>query len=302
MSGADGVRLRTGERAEKPQGSNTALSYNFVRSGGVREIIGAEIGMALQQNTERIQTTHIGSLPRPHAVLDLLKARLTGKPYDEKALEAAIAKAVVESVKKQAECGIDIVTDGEMSKGGFFTYIRERLEGFEARPNQKAALFQAEVAAFPEYYEQYFKEAMLGAAIVPAVPLVCVGQVKYTGAAALQKDIANLKAAAKAAGVREDHVFMPATAPSGVGKNEYYKGEEEYFHAVAAALSHEYKAIVAAGFLLQVDDPFLSDIFAEPGLSNAQTSAARGNVRGSNEHGAARNSRGANPLPHLLWH
>ncbi len=226
--------------------------------------------MALQQNTDRIQTTHIGSLPRPHAVLDLLKARLTGKPYDKKALDAAIAEAVVESVKKQAECGIDIVTDGEMSKGGFFTYIRERLEGFEARPNQKTTLFRAEVAAFPEYYEQYFKEAMLGAALVPAVPLVCVGQVKYTGAAALQRDIANLKGAAKAAGVREDHVFMPATAPSGVGKNEYYKGEEEYFHAVAAALSHEYKAIVAAGFLLQVDDPFLSDIFAEPGLSNAQ--------------------------------
>jgi 5-methyltetrahydropteroyltriglutamate--homocysteine methyltransferase len=226
--------------------------------------------MALQQNTNRIQTTHIGSLPRPHAVLDLMKARLTGKPYDEKALEAAIAKAVADSVKKQAECGIDIVTDGEMSKGGFFTYIRERLAGFEARPNQKAALFQAEVAAFPEYYEQYFKQAMLGGAIVPVVPLVCVGPVKYTGEAALQKDIANLKAAAKAAGVREDHVFMPATAPSSVGKNEYYKSEEEYFHAVAAALSHEYKAIVAAGFLVQIDDPFLSAIFAEPGLSEAQ--------------------------------
>ena len=100
---------------------------------------------------------------------------------------------------------------------------------------------------------------------------------KYTRrAAALQRDIANLKAAAKAAGVREDHVFMPATAPSGVGKNEYYKREEEYFHALAAALSHEYKAIVAAGFLLQVDDPFFSDIFPEPGLSTcAESSGAR---------------------------
>jgi 5-methyltetrahydropteroyltriglutamate--homocysteine methyltransferase len=226
--------------------------------------------MALQNNTDRIQTTHIGSLPRPHALLDLMKARLTGKAYDEKALEAAIAKAVVESVKKQAECGIDVVTDGEMSKAGFFTYIRERLEGFEARPNQKAGMFQQEVAAFPEYYEQYFKEAMLGGAIVPAVPLVCVGPVKYTGEAALERDIANLKSAAKVAGLREDHVFMPATAPSGVGKNEYYKSEEEYFQAVAGALSHEYKAIAAAGFLVQVDDPFLSDIFVEPGLSDAQ--------------------------------
>ena len=239
--------------------------------------------MTLQQNTGRIQTTHIGSLPRPHAVLDLLKAKLAAQAYDEKALEAAIAKAVVESVKKQAECGIDIVTDGEMSKAGFFTYIRERLEGFEARPNQKAALFQAEVAAFPEYYEQYFKEAMLGAAIMPAVPLVCVGPVKYTGDGALQRDIANLKAAAKAAGVSEDCVFMPATAPSGVGKNEYYKSEEEYLQAVAAAMSHEYKAIAAAGFLVQVDDPFLSDTFVEPGLSDAQKARrAEMNVEATN--------------------
>jgi len=226
--------------------------------------------MSIQQNTDRIQTTHIGSLPRPHAVLDLLKAKLTGQPYDQAALDAAIAKAVVDSVKKQVECGIDIVTDGEFSKAGFFTYIRERLEGFEARPNEKIALFQQEVAAFPEYYAQYFKEAMMGGAIAPLAPVVCVGPVKYIGAAAVQKDIANLKAAAKVAGVADEHVFIPATAASGVGRNEYYKGEEEYFHAVAAALSNEYKAIVAAGFLVQVDDPFLPDIFFEPGLSDAQ--------------------------------
>src|SRR5579872_824427 len=226
--------------------------------------------MALQQNKDRIQTTHIGSLPRPHGVLDLLKAKLTGKPYDPNALDAAVAKAVAEVVKKQVECGIDFVTDGEMSKAGFFTYIRERLEGFEARPNQKRRGFEREVAAFPEYYEQYFKEAMLGGAIVPVVPVVCVGPVKYVGDAALKKDIENLKSAARAAGVADDHVFMPATAPSGVGGNEYYKSDEEYLHAVAAALSHEYKAIAAAGFLVQVDDPFLADLFAEPGLTDAQ--------------------------------
>jgi len=93
--------------------------------------------MSLQQNTDRIQTTHIGSLPRPHAVLDLLKAKLTGQPYDQAALDAAVAKAVVDSVKKQVECGIDIVTDGELSKAGFFTYIRERLAGFEAAAERK---------------------------------------------------------------------------------------------------------------------------------------------------------------------
>ena len=103
--------------------------------------------MAIQQNQKRIRTTHIGSLPRPHAVLDLLKAKLNGQPYNEKALDEAVAKAVAEQVKKQVECGIDIVSDGEMSKAGFFTYIRERLEGFESRPNEKVALFQKEVSA-----------------------------------------------------------------------------------------------------------------------------------------------------------
>jgi 5-methyltetrahydropteroyltriglutamate--homocysteine methyltransferase len=226
--------------------------------------------MTLQQNTDRIQTTHIGSLPRPHDVLDLLRAKFTGQPYDQNVLDTTIAKAVKESVRRQVECGIDIVTDGEFSKPGFFTYIQERLEGFEACPNQKLMLFQQEVAAFPEYYAQYFKEAMMGGTIVPIVPVICVGPVKYRGAPAIQKDIDNLEAAATAAGVPHDHVFMPATAPSGVGINEYYKTEEEYFHALAAELNKEYKAIVAAGFLIQVDDPFLPDIFVEPGLTDTQ--------------------------------
>jgi 5-methyltetrahydropteroyltriglutamate--homocysteine methyltransferase len=178
--------------------------------------------MALQQNTDRIRTTHIGSLPRPHDVLDLLKAKFGGQPYDQNVLDATIAEAVKESVRSQVECGIDIVTDGEFPKPGFFTYIQEPLEGFEAHPNQKLMLFQQEVAAFPEYYAQYFKEAMLGGTIVPVLPVVCVGPVKYRGEQALQKDIDNLKAAAAAAGVPDDHVFMPATAPSGVGINEYY--------------------------------------------------------------------------------
>jgi 5-methyltetrahydropteroyltriglutamate--homocysteine methyltransferase len=103
--------------------------------------------------------------------------------------------------------------------------------------------------------------------------------VKYIGEAAVQKDIANLKAAARAAGVPDEQVFMPATAASGVGRNEYYKTKEEYFHAIAAALRHEYEAIVAAGFLLQVDDPFLPDIFYEPGLSEEQMKRRAGSRR-----------------------
>ena len=226
--------------------------------------------MPVQQNTDRIQTTHIGSLPRPHAVLDLMKAKFSGQPYDQKTYDATIAKAVADGVRKQVECGIDFVTDGEFSKPGFFTYIQERLEGFESRPNQKLLLFQQEVSAFPEYYAQYFKDAMMGGAIVPIVPVVCVGPVKYRGEKHLQTDIANVKAAARAAGVPDHHVFLPATAPSGVGINEYYKSEEDYFHALAAELNKEYRAIVAAGILVQVDDPFLPDIFFEPGLDDAQ--------------------------------
>ena len=226
--------------------------------------------MAIQQNTDRIQTTHIGSLPRPHAVLDMMKAKFAGQPYDQKTYDATITKAVADSVRKQVDCGIDIVTDGEVSKPGFFTYIQERLEGFESRPKQKMLLFQQEVAAFPEYYAQYFKEAMMGGAIVPLSPVVCVAPVKYRGEKHLQIDIDNVKAAAKAADVPDHHVFLPATAPSGVGINEYYKSEEEYFHALAAELNKEYKAIVAAGILVQVDDPFLPDIFFEPGLDDAQ--------------------------------
>ena len=90
-------------------------------------------------------------------------------------------RAVRESVRKQAECGIDIVTDGEISKPGFYTYVKERLDGFEARPDHKLKVFETEVAAFPEYYEEYFKGAMLGGAIVSIAPVVCVGPVKYRG-------------------------------------------------------------------------------------------------------------------------
>jgi 5-methyltetrahydropteroyltriglutamate--homocysteine methyltransferase len=226
--------------------------------------------MSTQQNSDRIQTTHIGSLPRPHDLLDLMKAKFAGQPYDQKLYDATVAKAVADSVRKQAECGIDIVTDGEFSKPGFFTYIQQRLEGFESRPQQKLILFQQEVEAFPEYYAQYFKEAMMGGTIVPIIPVVCTGPIKYRGETLLQIDIDNVKAAAKAAGIPNNRVFLPATAPSGVGINEYYKSDEEYFHALAAEMSKEYKAIVAADILVQIDDPFLPDIFFEPGLDDAQ--------------------------------
>jgi 5-methyltetrahydropteroyltriglutamate--homocysteine methyltransferase len=226
--------------------------------------------MNIQQNTDRIQTTHIGSLPRPHALLDLMKAHYNGQPFDQAKFETLLAASVNDVVRKQAECGIDIVTDGEFSKPGFFTYIQERLEGFESRPGQKMKLFQQEVAAFPEYYAEYFKQAMMGGAIVGLAPVVCIGPVKYRGDKFVQRDIANVKKAAAAAGIADAHVFLPATAPSGVGINEYYKSEEEYFHALAGELAKEYRAITDAGILVQIDDPFLPDIFFEPDLDRKQ--------------------------------
>src|SRR4051794_7503525 len=226
--------------------------------------------MTLQQNTDHIQTTHIGSLPRPHELLDLLKAKYSGEPYDDTEYNAVLTQSVADCVKKQVASGIEIVTDGEFSKPGFFTYIRERFDGFESRPYQKLVMFQKEVAAFPEYYAEYFKEAMMGGAILPILPVVCTGSLKYKGEDKLAIDIANVKAAANAAGVPNHRVFLPATAPSGVGRNEHYKTEEEYFQALAAELNKEYRAIVDAGLLVQVDDPFLADIFVEPGLGDAE--------------------------------
>jgi 5-methyltetrahydropteroyltriglutamate--homocysteine methyltransferase len=227
--------------------------------------------MTGQQNTDRITTTHVGSLPRPHDLLDMMKARLEGRAHDEAAYQARVRDAVADCVRRQGQAGIDIVCDGEQSKSGFFTYVRERLDGFETRPQQRRAMFAAELAAFPEYYEQYFKTAMLGGSVAPAVPLVCTGPIRYRGEAALQRDIDNLKTAL--AGVPHVAAFMPAVAPSGVGENEHYDTDEAFFHAVGSALHTEYQAIVDAGFILQIDDPFLSDLFGDPSLDADQRAA-----------------------------
>jgi 5-methyltetrahydropteroyltriglutamate--homocysteine methyltransferase len=218
--------------------------------------------------SERILTTHCGSLPRPHDLLDLMKAKVNGQPYDAGAYERRVRKAVADAVRKQADTGIDILTDGEQSKPGFFTYVKERLAGFEARPGAHVAFFEAERAAFPEYYKEYFARAMLGGSVAPVVPMVCTGPVSYRGADALARDIDTLKTALS--GVQAEAVFMPAVAPSGVGLNQYYRSEEEFFHAVADAMRSEYRAIVDAGFIVQIDDPFLSDIFSDPALDNAR--------------------------------
>jgi len=220
----------------------------------------------MKRSTDRILTTHVGSLPRPHDLLDIMKQRLDGEPVDEQAFAQRLRRSVEEMVRRQAGAGLDIVADGEMSKPGHAVYINQRLEGFEARPEVDENRYSAEREAFPEYYEEYFRRAMLGGAIAPAAPMYCVGPIRYVGQEALQSDLDNLRAAVEKVDCVE--AFMPCIAATGVGHNEYYPSEEAYIFAVADALAVEYKAIVDAGFLLQVDDPFLPDVFMDEALDD----------------------------------
>jgi len=197
-----------------------------------------------------------------------MRARAAGEPYDRERYAGRVQSAVAESVRKQVEHGIDIPTDGEQGKLGFYAYVSERLTGFEPRPGSRPTPFAAEMNAFPEYYERYFSQAMTGGAAAPIVPVVCTGPVRYQGHDAIRRDIANLKAAL--VGTSVEDAFIPAVAPSGVGSNAYYADEQHYLHAVAEAMRTEYRAIVDAGFLVQIDDPFLTDLHADPSLTAAK--------------------------------
>jgi 5-methyltetrahydropteroyltriglutamate--homocysteine methyltransferase len=223
--------------------------------------------MNMKHSITRILTTHCGSLARPKDLLDLMKAKANGQPYDHAVYARQVRSAVADTVRQQVESGVDIITDGEQSKSSFFAYVSERLSGFTPKPGTSFTLFADEVAAFPEYYKEYFSQAMLGGTVAPLVPMVCAGPVSYRGQEAVRRDIDNLKAAL--VGVKPEDVFMPAVAPSGVGMNEYYRTEEEYLHAVADAMRTEYQAIVDAGFIVQIDDPFLTDIYSDSSLTAA---------------------------------
>jgi 5-methyltetrahydropteroyltriglutamate--homocysteine methyltransferase len=222
----------------------------------------------LRRSTERILTTHVGSLARPKELLDLMRARALGKSYDADAYPVAVCDAVATCVRGQAASGLDTVSDGEQGKIGHATYIGERLAGFEPRADGQSSvssLFRAEIEEFPEYYEDYFNVRMLGGAVAPVAELTCTGPVTYRGFESLQSDLENLRKAVDALGDEwAGEAFMSAIAPSGAGGNEYYDTEEQYLFAVADALRSEYDAIVAAGFLLQIDDPFLSEIYSDP--------------------------------------
>jgi 5-methyltetrahydropteroyltriglutamate--homocysteine methyltransferase len=216
----------------------------------------------MKRSTDRILTTHGGSLARPSGLLDLMKAEANGQHVDPAMRAARVQQAVADVVAQQRACGIDLVSDGEQSKPGFFSYVAERLGGFEAQAGRGLDTYRAEVEAFPEYYEQYLQTAMLGGMVVPAKSMVCTGPVTYRGQEQVAADIANLTAALERAGLASEEAFVCAVAPSGVGSNQYYPSDEEYLTAVANALHVEYKAIVDAGFDLQVDDPFLTDLFS----------------------------------------
>jgi len=226
----------------------------------------------MKRSTDRCLTTHAGSLPRPTDLLEMIQAKESGRPYDQQAYAARVRGAVAEIVRKQAELGLDIVDDGEMGKPGFIPYVNERLGGFE--PSKEAVgspwATSREATAFPEYYE-WASRAMPSPA-ARSVHMVCTGPITYKGQQHVQRDMENLKAALE--GVRAEEVFVPAISPTSVEdwqKNRYYRTNEEYLFAIAEAMREEYKAIIDAGFLVQIDDPHLSTYYVlQPNLSVAQ--------------------------------
>jgi 5-methyltetrahydropteroyltriglutamate--homocysteine methyltransferase len=208
----------------------------------------------MKRSTDRILTTHVGSLPRPADLLDVVQAQEQGKGFDEKAYPARLRGAVADVVKKQVELGIDVIDDGEYGKPSFVSYVNERLGGFEVDkdlPRQSPWAGSREDRSFPDFYAA-------GHVGSRQHHMVCTSPVTYRGKAQLQRDIDNLKAAVAAA--KPGEAFMPAISPSSAAdwqRNAYYKTDEEYVFAVAEAMREEYETIVAAGFLLQIDDPEL---------------------------------------------
>jgi 5-methyltetrahydropteroyltriglutamate--homocysteine methyltransferase len=239
----------------------------------------------MHRSTDRILTTHTGSLHRPPDLEELFRKKLAGEPYDEKVFAERLRGSVAEIVQKQVDIGIDVIDDGEFSKVDFFSYAKYRLDGIEARPvpartddavgtnkflhpamksvmsslalRQQFAQFfadtePAEGAVWPGSVVQMYVPK--GTAVEnPAIYFV-TGPLRYKPAE-IRRDIDNLKAALQ--GKRVTDVFMPVVAPAMFATrhvNEHYKSEEEYYFAVADVLQEEYQAIIDAGFLIQIDD------------------------------------------------
>jgi 5-methyltetrahydropteroyltriglutamate--homocysteine methyltransferase len=208
----------------------------------------------MRQSTDRILTTHTGSLPRPDTLLPMLKEKEAGNLHDPAAFAKAVKDAVKQTVRKQLQVGIDLINDGEMSKVGYSTYVTDRLTGFEPKTSS-SMLKVADVADFPNFAKRWAQDRSLTTLKRPC----CTGPISYRGHEELATDLANLKEAMAAEGIEE--AFMSAASPGVVSmflENRYYPSHEEYIFAVANAMKAEYEAINRAGLILQLDCPDLA--------------------------------------------
>jgi 5-methyltetrahydropteroyltriglutamate--homocysteine methyltransferase len=226
----------------------------------------------MKRSTERILVTHAGSLARPADLMDMLIARNEGKPYEREALAKRTQSAVAEVVQKQIDCGVDIVNDGELGKSNFSRYTRERLSGFVERPADSdfrpTSIFGRDMIEFSEYFNRGGRTSIGHHSRV----FYCAEPLRYVGHTEVTADIENLQAALQ--GKQIEEAFLPAIAPGTMEhwmKNEYYPTDEAYLFAIADAMHEEYKTIVDAGFILQIDDPDLADAWQMyPNMSLAE--------------------------------
>src|SRR4026209_2019520 len=210
----------------------------------------------MKRSTDRILTTHVGSLIRPLPLQDFLRTRQGGKPYDVKAYQKCLSDFVADIVRQQAGAGIDVVSDGEFGKSiSWAQYALERLSGFERRPLRQETANPFKRGADRTKFAEFYAELDAKEAVATTTEAICVGPIKYTGQAVLEHDINNFKAALK--NVKVEEGLLPVAAPASVipdRKNEYYRSDEELQTAIAEAMRTEYKMIVDAAFLLQLDD------------------------------------------------
>jgi len=225
----------------------------------------------LKRSTDAILTTHTGSLVRPQVIIEAMARAAQALPYDDDAFRANLKQSVAQVVGKQIEVGIDIPSDGEFSKRHWVHYVTERLTGIEYLPIAGPATFSDVVyydkERFPGFWANFRKTELNlwqpEATAVPPPPerphaWVCTGKIGYRGDAAVQRDIQNFKAAVSGAKAAEG--FLPCAAPCSVqifAPSDAYRNDEEYVYAVGDALRNEYRAIIDAGLLLQLDDAIL---------------------------------------------
>lgn len=205
----------------------------------------------MQRSSDRFLTTHTGSLPRPEDLIRMMYAKEEGVPVDPTALAERVHQAVTELVKKQADVGIDLINDGEMSKPSYATYIKDRLDGFGGTGN---TFVYQDLAEFPKLEKRVFGDPGRSRRKTPA----CNAPIKVRDAQAPFVDAENLKSAL--AGVTAKGGFMSAASPGVVSlffRNDYYKDFETYIYAIADAMRHEYETVANAGFVLQIDCPDL---------------------------------------------